>query len=294
MIDEEKFFRYCSDINESIWENSISKQDIEDWIKNFKPQERVDVRKLAFDLLMGFIYYNESEINFLCKHAFSEYKRQKMKEGIKKGQSIKEAENIFYDSINHTKFIGKTGDSSGYFAYLFRQINGLPLENFINSIEEIHTDTNILIMVDDFIGTGDTVLNFNKILTQNGIFEKYPKIQVYYLSLIVTEDGLKSIQASNPKCKLIYSELLSQDYKVFSENTKVLPDYTENDRKQAKIVCKKIGEFLEGELYELGYKNSELLIGLHHNIPDNTLPIIWSDSKDWVPIFSRKKKIYKM
>jgi len=292
MIEEEKIFQYFSDINETIWENSISKQDIEDWIKNFKPQKLINVRKLALDLLMGFIYYNEDEIHFLCKHAFSEYKRQKIKEEIKKGLSIKDAEILFHDSVSQIKFIGKNGDSSGYFSYLFRQINGLPLENFISSIEEIRSDTSTLIIVDDFIGTGDTVINFNNSLEKSGVFKKNPKIQVYYLSLIVTESGLTKIQSSNPKCKLIYSELLSQDYKAFSEKSSVLPDYQMEERKHAKIVCKKIGEFLEGEMYSLGYKNSELLIGLHHNIPNNTLPIIWSEKKEWVPIFRRKKKIY--
>ncbi len=292
MIDEEKFFQYCNDVNEVVWERRISKQDVEDWIKNFKPQKNINVRQLAMDLLLGFIYYNESEIKYLCKHAFSEYKRQMIKEKILTGISIKDAEKSFNDSINKIQFIGKNGDSSAHFAYLFRQIHDLPLDIFINSIDEIKPDAQTLIFVDDFIGTGDTVLKFNQSLKNAGIFTKFPKIQIYYLSLIVTELGLKKIQSSDANCKLIYAEMIPQEYKVFSPDTKILSGYSASDMKIAQITCQKIGIFLEGDMYALGYKNSELLIGLHHNIPNNTLPVIWSSNKDWVPIFPRRRKKY--
>jgi hypothetical protein len=293
MVNEEKFFQYCSDINLAIWENKTCKNDIEDWINNFKPQKKIDVRKLAIDLLLGFIYYNESEIQYLCKHAFSEFKRQKIKEEIKKGLSIRDAEDSFFNSVPKINFIGKTGDSTGYFAYIFRQVNGLSQPNFINSIKEIKPGTNTLIIVDDIVGSGKSIINFHKSLEDEGIFVKYPGITIYYLSLIMTEEGLHRIRNYNHEINLIYSELLSKNYKTFSENTCILADYTTTDREIAKEVCKKIGLFLEGEIYALGFLGSELLIGLHHNIPNNTLPIIWSKKHDWIPIFSRWEKKYE-
>ena len=40
------------------------------------------------------------------------------------------------------------------------------------------------------------------------------------------------------------------------------------------------------------FRNGQLLIGFHHNVPDNTLPILWFDSPnaDWRPIFRRYPK----
>ncbi|MDO8873583.1 MAG: hypothetical protein Q7V05_12780 [Methanoregula sp.] len=290
MVDEEKFFQYCSDINLAIWENKTCKDDIEEWINNFNPQKKIDVRKMAIDLLLGFIYYNEAEIRYLCKHAFSEFKRQKMKEEIKKGLSIKDAEQYFTNSVSKINFIGKSGDSTAYIAYIFRQVNGLIQKNFINSIDEISSDANTLIIVDDIVGSGNSVINFHKSLQEARIFEKHPDIKIYYLSLIMTEGGLKKIISIDPDFKLIYSELLSKNYKAFSENTCILADYSTMDREIAKLVCKKIGNFLEGEMYELGFLGSELLIGFHHNIPNNTLPLIWSNKHDWIPLFKRWEK----
>ena len=41
-----------------------------------------------------------------------------------------------------------------------------------------------------------------------------------------------------------------------------------------------------------GYGDGQLVLGMHHNIPNNTIPIIWweSDNDTWTPIFRRYKK----
>lgn len=43
----------------------------------------------------------------------------------------------------------------------------------------------------------------------------------------------------------------------------------------------------------MGYNNDELLISFFHNTPSNTLPIFWTDAKNWYPIFNRDIKIYR-
>ena len=37
----------------------------------------------------------------------------------------------------------------------------------------------------------------------------------------------------------------------------------------------------------LGFDDGQLLIGFSHNIPDNTVPIIWSTENEWNGIFPR-------
>ena len=46
--------------------------------------------------------------------------------------------------------------------------------------------------------------------------------------------------------------------------------------------------------HQLGYGDGQLLLGLFHNTPDNTLPIFWfnEEGKEWYPIFKRYNKIY--
>ena len=50
----------------------------------------------------------------------------------------------------------------------------------------------------------------------------------------------------------------------------------------------------EAEANKLGFRNGQLLLSLHHNTPNNTLPIIWYDEDgiEWTPIFKRYNKVY--
>ena len=41
----------------------------------------------------------------------------------------------------------------------------------------------------------------------------------------------------------------------------------------------------------LGYNDCQMLLGFHHNTPNNTLPIFWRE-KNWTPIFKRYAKLY--
>ena len=51
---------------------------------------------------------------------------------------------------------------------------------------------------------------------------------------------------------------------------------------------------ITAERHVYGFNDCQLLLGFHHNTPDNTLPIIWydEDGHAWVPIFRRYNKKY--
>ncbi|MGI4830438.1 MAG: phosphoribosyltransferase-like protein [Janthinobacterium lividum] len=58
------------------------------------------------------------------------------------------------------------------------------------------------------------------------------------------------------------------------------------DRMIARRVAESYGRLLFWP--PLGHGNCELLLGFNHNIPDNTLPVIWSKEAQWKPIFERR------
>lgn len=45
--------------------------------------------------------------------------------------------------------------------------------------------------------------------------------------------------------------------------------------------------------FPLGYRDGQLMIGFHHNTPDNTLPVLWFDRPNppWTPMFRRYHKM---
>ena len=86
---------------------------------------------------------------------------------------------------------------------------------------------------------------------------------------------------------------LSEEHKAFSPESCYFKD--PKQRKRLKGICSKYGELLYPD-YPLGYNDSQCLFVFPHNVPNNTLPIIWagpeSESKPgvlWKPLWKRVK-----
>jgi hypothetical protein len=84
---------------------------------------------------------------------------------------------------------------------------------------------------------------------------------------------------------------LSTDSRYFKTT-----DYPDIDPGIACRVAKEYGELIGFHADDAcGYKDSQMLMGFHHNTPDNTLPIMWADNtavggSNWAPIFKRYPK----
>jgi hypothetical protein len=62
----------------------------------------------------------------------------------------------------------------------------------------------------------------------------------------------------------------------------------------ARSLCEKYGTRIFAAA-PLGYRDSQLLLGFHHNVPDNSVPMFWSEGTDvypWKPVFRRYHKVY--
>src|SRR5207249_1444723 len=85
---------------------------------------------------------------------------------------------------------------------------------------------------------------------------------------------------------------IDETFKAFSPESryfKIIPDAI-IDKDFSKNTVVKYGTKIFNS--PLGYGNCELLLGLFHNTPDNSLPIFWSELNEWQPIFKRYHKIY--
>lgn len=289
----------CPDVmerNKYLWENSLSQKKLTMWLENFKGKvfEQHTEADVALDLLKHFLYYSENELRYLCKSALSMLKYEKMREDPKRylGAQSNRLLNEYLRSCIFS-YIGYLSESSSYLLYPFRQECDIPVSQIVEpenlsrkKIDECLSKNAALIFLDDFCGTGQTGLNFWKSHAHD-IKKNYPNIEIFYLALVAMNMGISRIR-QHTGFSMICPVVLTDEYRVFSDCSIVFSD--EKRRRMAKEICETYGKCLEGKTYVCGYGNSQILVGFHHNIPDNTLPVVWSDNKDWFPLFKRRKK----
>ena len=151
------------------------------------------------------------------------------------------------------------------------------------------------IFVDDVCGSGETAVRYSGWLQDLRNLKK--DVSLHYLALFATADGLKRVRDESifgNSCGAIFE--LDGSYKTMSDASRylrVVP--SEIDPDAVRQLAMTYGSLLLPN-NPLGYEDSQLLLGFHHNTPDNTLPIIWMDQDNgspmsWRPAFRRYPKL---
>jgi hypothetical protein len=320
---EHKLRSKIKDLNETIWEQKAKHHQIDAWLSNFKEEERLG----ALYLLSNFMYFGGLQMRELLKAVYRDLYRYPIIEKIRRSNSdsldSQLIEKLFTEELKHTRFlgVGNPSESGPHLLYYFRQENKIPKDLFINTHEIIdisaenvklkNEEIRHLVYLDDFCGSGTqaTMENYTSIIKK--IKSLNPNIQITYLMLFGTEKGKNKIR--NEKIFDVVETIFEFDesFKVFSEKSRyfknVPPDI---DKDIISKFCAEYGTVLYESIWKmegvknassmgkrdsLGFKDSQLLVGFQHNVPTNTLPIIWYDEKEvsWLPIFKRYNKIYR-
>lgn len=306
-------------LNSTIWENKILKTKVNNWLENYQNEEKL----MALYLLSEFMYFGDMQMRILLKSLFRDLYRYPIVKDIRtKNQDVLDTDIIekeFNNTLIKTRFIGigNPSESGAHLLYFFRQENNLSKKNFINSFEwntDENKDIERIVFLDDFCGSGMQVSR-DKGLKQfvSEIQKSKPYVIIDYLMLVGTESGITTIEKTNFFNNVDAVIRLDESFKTFSANSRYfkhvnLPFVVEEVRDFARSYGYKLTEMLclsDGctdpldlnmcaSANSLGYGDCQLLLGFNHNTPDNTLPIIWYDEKDynWSPIFKRYNKKY--
>ena len=176
------------------------------------------------------------------------------------------------------------------------------------------------VFIDDLCGSGQQATsndsNVRRCVTNLRSF--LPSSNISYLMLFGLKDGVEYVRNFiDPTIGIpLYDHVdavieLDESYMCFSEKSRFFTNIDNYDKIVAKDIAYKYGYPLSFHLAvkqglvspylecvakhrALGFGNNQLLISMHHNTPDNTLPIIWfdEDKSMWTPIFRRYNKNY--
>ena len=153
-------------------------------------------------------------------------------------------------------------------------------------------DVHRYVFIDDLAASGQQTTEYSQDLVEE-IKSFLPSCEVLYLTLFATTSAISVIEKATKFDRIGAVMELDSSFKVFGPDSRYFSDNDIHLSKTfAEQFCRRYGTQLN-PVHPLGYRDSQLLIGFRHNIPDNTLPIIWANgpTPPWSPIFRLYQKL---
>ena len=315
-FDTEPLYEKIKTLNEFPWEGRTPRGAIDEWLDNFRgrfasaPLERAH----ALYLLSKFLYFGEKEVRALLRAMFQDLVRNQLtveaRKCVANYNDFDEVHQAFVEELDRTRFValGSPSESGTYLLYQFRQENRLLTNSFPylgdlvtgplsdSSTNWVNPEIKRLIFIDDFCGTGQQVTEMAGETVpqlQSAARNIGTDLEIWYLTLFATTDGLEKVEQASLFQQVGSLSVFDDSYRVFGHNSQYFidsPDYIDKDK--CEEIISHYGNYIFPQA-PLGYGNCQLLLGFRHNVPDNTLPVIWLNQRTprWRPIFERSHKL---
>ncbi|MCL9807458.1 hypothetical protein NAT51_18165 [Flavobacterium amniphilum] len=292
-------------IESNFW-SKLDNDSLNKWLNNFKTDNE---KYCAAKLLDRFVYYSESDILRLLEYGFNEliFKRYASKAEIDSNFTIQNNDIIklkddFLSKCAILPLATMNNPSESSFAITRYMTNDLGFSetkilNLNNLNSQYLQSIENLVIIDDFIGTGNQILDFwnygqvnvdGKPMYVNRLKDNFQNLEIEYLCLVCTEEGYNNFHAENIMAglRITYCEKLTTKFKVFGSSS----IYFE---KHEVDLCKETLEKLcaKNNIDFLGYQGFDYAIAFHHSIPDTSLPLFFKQEANWHPLFKNKKTV---
>lgn len=312
--EEKKLRDRLKRLDETVWEGRVKQSNLNTWLENFSGASTsgnaAKEQDHALHLLSQFIYYGEREIKELLVAAYRDHFLYGLVQDIRTANptASKSAVSDFArQKLSQTRFlpVGNPSESGSHLLYFFRQENALPKDLFCSLEHAFDLDQSPialrdatidrLVFFDDLCGSGSQVRDYLGPFLR-GIKHRHPSLKIEYLILVATSDGKDFVQSLNIFDKVHCTIVFDQHYRAYSNESIFFstPLPASIDKSESEMIMRHYGSNLLDFDNALGWNDCQLLVGFHHNTPDNTLPVFWKKSEipSWTPIFYRYEKQY--
>lgn len=263
--------------------NKDEESDVFDrFCKRLCQLETDEQRDLVIELTKNFLWVKSEMYEQYLYKAFEKLFSDK-------SWSLGDNEIIFICPLMGEDDLGKN-KSSTYLAYLCQSFNFRRFDCFQEKQVRILHSPNLLkderckdicklILIDDFIGSGETAINA---LTYIESLNLNKKIETYILALVAQSEGINVIE--NKGVKVFANEV---------RNKGISDNFPKSEVKTKIEEMKKISSSLGVKRqFKLGFMDSESLVAMIKT-PNNTFPVYWY--KDYAPFprCGNVKMLYK-
>ena len=244
---------------------------IDEWLKQFEDEDRDVALRLLSKFQMYRRIYLENKIKELYERLLKYLKGERV--------------NSFFMLLNMSD---RLANSAFFASECKKTLENITIHQDIKSLtdEEIDMLNNRIILIDDYIGSGDSLIN-----TIDYLIENHPQMRKFEFDILViniSELGLQNIKtyrnSNSLKIALAYCDLSS---KAFKENYIFNTQEYETTRNKYKDLCDKYNI-----KFPFGYQETEALIAFDSCIPNNNLATFRDEGqcegKKLNPLFKRK------
>lgn len=247
------------------------------WLSNFEE----DSRLIGIDILRNMLYVTEDDLRFECSKILRHFEQNYCKNQLAKIYIVpiakygKSATLLMY-------YIQKTDVFKRFESQ--NQVAILSNESLVK--ETIFQETDCIIFMDDFFGTGKSILKgirsfYSKCHESANSISKCFAASIYYM-----KQAESTLKEHYPQINLIGN----RHYKIFGDDPLIFGSHAISlkYKKFTQELSQKKSLYRIKEIYHnLGFDNSEALIAFPYVTPNNTLPIIWSNRNTWKPLLPR-------
>jgi len=243
---------------------------LDEWLKQFDPTEV----PVLLDLLKNFYYYTETAIN------------QKVVELHKRFLAIngEDIGKVVFAKI--PKEYGVSNSDLIFSSYWYNnEIKGYASNDIIREYLENDSIPEILVIVDDFMGSGDTIVE-----AFSEMFKVAPELlnsKLYALLIHTTTTGRDALEAFRKKLGIDLTLIYLDDTdKAFKEDYIFARIDAKLKKEQYELICsgKKVSS---GAI--LGYKDIQSLVSFEKTTPNDTLGLFWHSAENFVSLFRVNK-----
>lgn len=263
---------HVREIHES-WKSPISFDDVVKWILQFDTEDY----DLAIRIIEHINFLNFGDIKSALAIAYSKLIRK----SIDKGTKITNTNTLFAG-------IGENGKSGSMISYHFRVVNELSEENFADNDELIEKGKiENIVLIDDIISTGHQASKEIKQLTEK--VTPFGVKNIFLLTVCGMREAIIKIEDETKAYTFSAIEYSTKDT-VIDLDGRFYNGLAYEEREKLKSRIEYYGKVANPK-QPFGFGQIGGLIAFDFNTPNTSLPIIWSDSNSWIPIFKRARRI---
>jgi len=191
-------------------------------------------------------------------------------------------------------YLDKVGKSGAQYAKLYAEENEIYHENAVergklSTVLKRKNGIQAVVFVDDFIGTGNSACECFETLDEDcGDILRTSSIITYFIAICGFNSAINSIEKKlsqlNLPVVLHVCDPLDDSARCFSDTSYTFTDPAQ--REKTKDIASSYGIRLQ-KRDPLGFGNCQATVVFEDSCPNNSLPIPWDRSSQWMPMFER-------